>query len=670
MSDKVFNSKELTNQAFALHSANKLDEAEQIYKLLLENSSVDSNILNLYGMLCIAKGNYKKAIELFSKALIINSNPLIMTNLAKAYYMNSDYKKAVLFYNQAADIEPSADIYYSLAIAYKQQKKYDESVESYKKALEHCPESYNVLYNLANLYKEIGDLKNAIIYATKAEFVNPNDEDIQTLLATIYEMQNEHLKAINCLEKASLISNNYLYFYNLGVLYSRVNNTEKSIENYRKVLLLKPNHIETLVNLSSVYRDIDKNEALKLLQEAYKLSPEEQNVCLGLAQAYKDLFDNKKSLEILYEMLSKVQNAEAHSLIAINYMDLLNYTEALKEYNIALALEPDNLNFLHGKAMALKYLGKVDEAKLLLEYILSKDTKSLQSVTTLGMMCLQEKDFSRGMELYIQRSKETKFLNLFKEKIWKKGYDFTNKDVLIYSDCGLGDTIMFSRYIPSLQKIARRVILQTDKELIKIMKNSFDRLDVVSKTEKINDYDVVVPIMNLAYALDIDFDNIPFKESYLKTAKKDISNNKLKVGICYQGNKRVFKNRSIPFETISQLLKIQNIQLYSFQIENAENETGDIINLSSQIEDYNDTAGLLQSIDILITIDSSIVHMAGALGVKTILLLPYTAEWRWFNDTETTSWYNSVKIIKQKTPAVWDDVIEKVKAELVNYANK
>ena len=133
-------------------------------------------------------------------------------------------------------------------------------------------------------------------------------------------------------------------------------------------------------------------------------------------------------------------------------------------------------------------------------------------------------------------------------------------------------SVGFHVKVPIIDKIAKKVILQTDKELIKIIKNSFDSIEVFSNTEKVNDYDVVIPIMNLAYALDIDFNNIPLKDSYLKTERKDISSNKLKVGICYQGNKRVFKNRSIPFETISQLSNIQNIQLYSFQIENAENE--------------------------------------------------------------------------------------------------
>ena len=670
MNDKVFNSTELINQAFALHSANKLDEAEKIYQLLLENNSVDSNLLNLYGLLCIAKCNYSKAIELLSKALIINSNAYIMTNLAKAYYMNSDYEKSILFYNQAADIEPTVDIYYSMAIAYKKLERFDEAINAYKKALDIDSNNYNVLYNLANLHKELGQIDISLSVASKAEFINPNDEDIQTLLATIYELKQDYSKAVVCLEKAAKLSNNYLYFYNLGVLYSRIKNFDKSIENYRKVLLLQPKHVETLVNLSSVYREIDKNESLSLLREAYEISPDETNVCLSLAQIYKDLFDNKKSLEVLYQLLSRVQSAEAHSLIAINYMDLLNYSEALKEYNIALALEPSNLNFLHGKAMALKYLGMFDEAKLLLEYIVSKDKKSIQSETTLGMMCLQQKDFHRGMELYIQRSKETKFYNIFKDRIWKKGCSFKDKSVLIYSDCGLGDTIMFSRYIPALLSVAKRVILQTDSELVQIIKNSFSGVDVVSKTEKIDEYDIVIPIMNLAYALDIDFDNIPYSEGYLKAEKKELSSEKLKIGICYQGNKRVFKNRSIPYSVISRLSTIQNIQLYSFQLENSENECDNIINLSSQISNYNDTAGLLQSLDILVTIDSSIAHMAGALGVKTYLLLPYTAEWRWFNDYEITPWYDSIKIFKQKSPACWDDVIDKVKTELVNYANK
>ncbi len=667
MDKKIINSKELTNQAYALHCANKLDEAEKIYSILLENNSSDPNVLNLYGLLCLSKGNHKKAIELLSKALIFNKDAYIMTNLAKAYYMSSDIEKSLIFYKQAVELAPSEDIYYSMGIAYKQLNHLDKAIEAYKKALTINPNNYNALYNLAVVYSDNNDIKNAISIASKAEFINPNDVDIHTLLSTFYESQNEYKKAIIHLEKAAQITNNYIYFYNLGVLYSKIENINKSIENYKKVLVLNPTNIETLVNLSTLYKNDDKNESIKYLKMAYSIAPNERNVCLALAQAYRDFYDNKKSIEILKRFINEADIADAHTLLAINYMDLQKYDDALASYNKALAQESHNLDILHGKAMALKYLGKFDEAKLLLEYILSKDSKSQQSVTTLGMMLLQQKDFNRGMELYIQRSNETKFLKLFNKKIWTKGFDFTDKIVLIYSDCGLGDTIMFSRYIPFVQKIAKKVVLQTDKELVSILKDSFEGLDVYSKSEKVEEFDIAVPIMNLAYALDIDFNNIPLSHGYLKSDAKPLSSEKIKVGIFYQGNKRVFKNRSIPFAQINQLSQLDNVQIFSFQLENFENETSNIINLSNSITDYKDTASILKSIDVLVTIDSSIVHMAGALGVKTYLLLPHTAEWRWFNDEATTPWYNSIEIFKQKTPTSWVDVIERVKDRLNKY---
>lgn len=667
MEKKIINSKELTNQAYALHCANKLDEAEKLYELLLENNSSDPNVLNLYGLLCLSKGNPQKAIELLSKALIFNKDAYIMTNLAKAYYMSSNIEKALVFYKQAVELQPSEDIYYSMGIAYKQLNHLDEAIESYKKALNINPNNYNALYNLAVVYSDNKNIRNAISIATKAEFINPNDVDIHTLLSTFYESQGEYEKSINHLEKAAKLANNYLYYYNLGVLYSKIENKQKAIESYKKVLVLNPKHVESLVNLSTLYKTDNKTECLLYLKLAYVISPNEKNVCIGLAQAYRDFFDNDKSIEVLKSYLKDNDNADAHALLAINYMDLLRYEDALSEYNKALSLESHNLDFLHGKAMALKYLGKFDDAKLLLEYILSKDSKSQQSVTTLGMMCLQQKDFYRGMELYIQRSNETKFLTQFSKNIWKKGDIVEDKVVLLYSDCGLGDTIMFSRYIPFIQKIAKKVILQTDKELVGIFKENFDNLDVYSKTEKDFEFDIVIPIMNLPYVLDMDFDNIPLSEGYLRAVAAPINSNKLKVGIFYQGNKRVFKNRSIPFDKIEKLSELSNIDLYSFQLENAENEKANIINLADKISNYKDTAQLLKGIDILVTIDSSIVHMAGALGVKTFLLLPYTAEWRWFNDNYSTPWYQSVRIFKQSSSSSWDEVINQVKDALSNY---
>lgn len=648
--------RELSEKAFLFHQKGMLKEAEELYSGLLEINPDDANILNLYSMLCLAKSKTKKAIDMLSKALILNNCPKIMLNLAKAYHMDGDIDNAIILYDKVVDIEPSVDTYYSLGIAYKQNGDLKSAVETYKKALELNPDNYNVLYNLSVLYKDTNDIKNALKIAQKAEYINPNDEDIHTFIAGLYENVGNYKKSIVHMEKALQFSKNHLYYYNLGVLYSKIENKKAAILNYEKVLEIVPKHVESLVNLSSVYKETNIEKALSFIQKAYEINSSDKLVRLAYARICRDMYLNEKSIKLL----AGLNDAEAFSLLAINYMDLGEYEKALSYYEKALNIDK-NSNYLHGKAMALKYLGFFNEAKRLLENI---NEKTVQTETTLGMMYLQEKNFYKGMELYIKRSEDTKFKKLFSKNIWSNESELTDKVVLVYSDCGLGDTIMFSRYIQCLNKIAKKVILQTDKELVSILKNSFSDIEIFSKTEKNIGYDVVIPIMNLPYALNIDFDNIPLSKSYLEATSTQLESDKIKVGIFYQGNKRVFKNRSIPYDKINQLSELKNIQLFSFQLENNEDETENIINLKNRIKDYFDTASLLKSIDVLVTIDSSIAHMAGALGVKTYLLLPYTPEWRWFNDNETTPWYKSITIFKQKSPNNWDEVIERVKCKL------
>ena len=675
----VQNYKEISDSAFLLHTQNKYDEAEKLYEKLLEISPEDVNILNLYGLLCIAKCKYDKAITLLSKALILKNTSYIQTNLAKAYLSNNETDKAIKLLTQAAEKEPNDDTFYSLAFAYRKVNNNEKAIFYYEKSIEINSNNYNANYNLSIIYKDLNKLDDAIYYANKCSFIKPNNVEIYILLSNLYELNNNIDYAIKALERALLINpNEYLYYYNLGVLYSKLDKIEKSTFNYLNALKINPKSIQTLVNLCVLYKDKDKERALKYILKAKEIAPCEKNVLLNLAQIYRELYKNNKSIDVLNSLL-KVDTSkhEAYSLLAMNYMDMGEYNLALNFYNKAIDISPLNINYLHGKAVALKYLGCIEESKKILEYILKINPNEKQSQIILGMMYLTNKDFNNGIKLYRQRSEDTNFKRVFKEKCWDKGDEVKNKNVLLYSNCGLGDTIMYSRYINFLSKITKNIILQTDKTLVSLLSRNFPNISVVPKSKILDEeYDTVVSIMDLQYLLDMDFNNIPYSEAYLKANKElvkyfsnlDIFNNSnKKAGIFWQGNKKIFKNRSINFEVLSSILKLNNISYYSFQIENTVENCDKFINLNKYIKNYDDTAALLSNMDILVTIDSSIVHMAGALGVKTILMLPYTAEWRWFNDTKTTPWYNSVKIFKQTKINDWNDVIARVKDELLNY---
>ncbi len=665
--------KELSDKAYSLHCSNHLDDAEKIYIELLNENPNDVNILNLLGLLYLSKQKFDIAITYLTRALVLKKDVYVAANLGKAYFMNNQAEYAVRIYNSALEIEENDDLYYSLAIAYKKLKDYENAIKSYKNALRINPEKYNALYNLANLYNELEDTDNAVLYAEKALAINGNDENLYVLLSGCYENKNDYDNAVYMLQKAVLLNpKNNLYFYNLGVLFSKLNQDDNAINAYLRSIQLNSRHIESYVNISAIYRNSDKNIALEYLEKAYNINPEAQNVLLGLAQIYKDFCENKKSISYLEKIIiNNKNNAEAYSLLGANYMDIADYEKALDCYNKAAAISPKNNNYLHGKAIALKYLGSVGECKSILENIVRNDKNQTQSSIALGMIYLSEGDFYNGMRLYRMRSYESKLKTVFKDKIWDENIDITGKNILVYSDCGLGDTIMFARYLPELSKKVNNITLQTDKELVKILKDSFPEINIISKGIMPPDYDFVIPMMDLSLALKKDFSDIPFKDSYLKVEDDKRFDNleilktqKKRIGLFWQGNKHILKNRSISFELISRFFENKNINFYSFQIDVEAKESENFYNLKKYIKDYSDTALLLNKMDLLITVDSSIVHMAGAIGKRTYLILPCTAEWRWFKDEKNTLWYNSVELFRQKNSNDAGGVIDRIKDKI------
>lgn len=664
--------KELTDRAFLLHKQNKLKEAEQIYSLLLTINPDDTNLLNLSGMLYIAKKEYTYAIKNLTKAIILNPNTYIMANLAKAYFYNNEIDNAIIIYKQAIDIKPNDDLYYSLAIAYKKINDYNSAIEAYKNAIKLNPTNYSAYFNLALIYKDKKEYKTSIEILKSAEKIKPNDDGLYSTLAEIYTCMKDYESAKAEYNRAvSINKENYIYYYNLAVLYSKSDDIKNSIINYKTSLKINPNYAPALLNLGILYNDINKLKSLHYIEKAYKIAPTENNICLAYAHILRKTGKNIKSIKLLYDILkNNPKNDNARYLLSLNMIDVGEYEKSLEICDNALKVNPKNFELIHAKAVALRYLNRCNEAKKLFAHVINGTKNNHLSCISLGMIYLKEKNFEKGMELYSKRSYDTTFFKEYKSKYWEKGTDFKDKTVLLYSDCGYGDTIMFSRYIPFLENYAKKVILRTDKTLLTLLQANYPNIEIIPKEKNCENYDIVMPIMNIAYALNMDFNNIPFSKGYLKCEtdceNKDIfKKNKINVGIFYQGSQFVLKNRSIDYRHLTPLFDNNKFNFYSFQIENSQKEGID--NLSKYIKNHYDTAKFLKHTDILITVDSSIAHLAGAMGVKTYLLLPYISEWRWFDNTERTEWYDSIKIIKQTKVNSWDDVIIKLKNELMQY---
>ncbi len=673
--------KELSDKAFSCHQNGDLETAATIYAELLKINPDDANILNLSGLLMLATGNTAGAIDYITKAFIINPTGQIAGNLAKAYYSAGMYPKAVKLYLEALKMEESDDIYYSLGLAYKKSGDLDSAIEAYHNALEQNPGNYSSCYNLALAYSDKGDITSALFYAEKCAILRSDDEALFAVLSGLYEQTGDYEKAVSALEKAAEINpNNFSYFYNMAVLNAELNRTKKAIDCYFKAIAISPEHIETYVNLSNLVRDLKGDEqqnqemALQIILQGYEFNPKDEILLLNLAQLYRDMYKNEDSIRIVNELLAiNPANAQAYWIMALNCMDKCNYEAAFQCYDTALKLEPDNVNFIHGYSVALKYLDRIEESQKLLESIIDREDISEEAKRALGMIYLQNKDFEKGMKLYHNDVDDLKLKRNIGGKTWEFGDDLEGKSVVVYTNCGLGDTIMCARYLPLLKEKVKSLILQTDKDIAPIMQDSYPMINVILKSDETPQNDFVLQIMDIISALNMDLNNIPFADGYLKVNDKAVkmyselpffNTDKKKIGLFWQGNRKILKNRSIDFNILKQLTDNKDCNFYSFQLGEKIQETDNLIDLTPHIKDYSDTAALLKNIDILITIDSSIAHMAGALGVKTYLLLPKTAEWRWFYDDKTTPWYSSMTVFRQTESNNWNEVIDRVKKAL------
>ena len=290
-----------------------------------------------------------------------------------------------------------------------------------------------------------------------------------------------------------------------------------------------------------------------------------------------------------------------------------------------------------------------------------------ETMISLGMLYLKQKKFKKGYDLFFNRSNygtDKKLLNK-----WSPNTDF-EKEVVVVCDQGYGDHIQFSRYLSYLKQKVEKIFVAGRDALKEIFIKNFPFIEYISYDE-IDSNMQAIRITDLAYALGIDFENIPSKEGYLKSETENITSDKLKVGLCWEAGSagiRTMINRTISVNELEPIFNLDEIQTYSFQVNDSmkgNEKYSQMINLAKDFNNFEDTAKALKAMDVVVTVDTSVAHLAGALGVKTYLLLPFASDWRWFMDNKKTPWYESVEIIKQTDALTWDkqiiEVVEKLK---------
>ena len=509
------------------------------------------------------------------------------------------------------------------------------------------------------------------------------------------EIYREAISSITDEAERNCVINQYI---NQAINYAQKLNLDKkyieAIEQYRNIMKYSGFPINIYKNIGLCMKSIGNADlAIKFLKRFEEISPDKEDVYVYLADlTYTDIKDNRKAIEYYEKALEKnpnnfsIYNMLGH-LYSTCYQD--KYKDKQIEYlTKAYELAPNNRIVVKNLAYVL---GKFDEVQKADEFYakLMYLSPTHSDLHAYGAYLVRHQRFAEGFKFLQHRFQKEDLNNVAfpqllttKKKKWNIKFDIKDKRILVHFEQGFGDSIMFVRFIDELKKMCKEVSLVVQRQLVDLFKDS--KLGVEIYTEEqipsIN-YDYWIPMMDLPIVCETKPSTIPKAGGYLKVPKAKINaykkqyindNDKIKIGICYEGTLASKEtDRDIPLSYLYPLMKLPDVEVYSFQVDDLTNQMdrvppdANLIRLGRTFKNWEDTACAMNCMDFMVSTDNGVMNLAGALGIKTFGLFNRIVEWRWFKvEGEDIAWYKSIKPFQCPTSGEWETPVSKVMEEI------
>ena len=368
--------------------------------------------------------------------------------------------------------------------------------------------------------------------------------------------------------------------------------------------------------------------------------------------------------------------------------ELKRFEEALESYDRALMLRPDYAEALSNRGWTLHELKRFDEALASYDRALMLRPDYADAHFNEACCRMLIGDFNRGWEKNEWRWETGQARNTkrnFAQPLWVGSNEITGKTILLHAEQGFGDTIQFCRYVPLVTQRAARVILEVQRPLHGLMCTLPGATRIISRGDPLPDFDMHCPLFSLPLALGTRLETIPSRVPYLtpsgahleKWKRRLPASGGARVGISWAGNPkfRTDFNRSIGLRPLLPLLAQTGVQFFGLQKDLREGDrellrqNPQIVYLGDEIQSFDDTAAIISLMDLVISSDTSIVHLAGALGKPTWVLLQFVPDWRWLLDRDDSPWYPTARLFRQDDTREWDNVIARVDAALHDFVS-
>jgi tetratricopeptide (TPR) repeat protein len=473
----------------------------------------------------------------------------------------------------------------------------------------------------------------------------------------------------------------------LGLIAHHANRPEPAIELITRAIASDPSVPLYHMNLARVYRGAAKHEeALASATRAAQINP-------AFVEAHVERAAALKALDRLDEAESAARAAVraapghpgGHGALANVLADQGRFDQAMEEYRTTLKIAPDWAEALSNYGEALRKRGKYAEAEPYFRRAIALTPEVGDPHFNLSIVLLVTGRFDEGWREYEWRWRQIGVqMRVYDPPLWD-GSDLGGKSIILWSEQGLGDTIQFIRYVPMLrQRGAGKIVVVTDRPIANLVRTVEGIEEVYIKGDTLPRTQSQCPIVSLPLKFNTTLESIPARVPYISVDSQMVawwrerlqpSSAKKNVGIAWAGSavNKNDRNRSARLSDFSPLAGVANVRFISLQIGAPSKQltsapTGlQIDDATPDVRDFNDAA-LIAQLDLVITVDTSICHVAGALARPVWTLLPFVPDWRWLLDRDDTPWYPTMRLFRQNRRGDWSDVMARVRDELVKFA--
>ncbi len=554
----------------------------------------------------------------------------------------------------------------------------------YRRSLKADPRCPQALHLMGLLAQQAGQYPESIRWLEEALALNPDDPDTLNSLADTYLGQGQVQSASRCFQRlAELLPQSAEIHHRLGKTQERLGEWGAGLESYRRALALQPDSPDLYGSLARLQcKQGAFAEAAETCRHALALDPNQPEILSLLGNALTDLGNYGAAVEALRRALT-LQPDSPPALFGLGYFferkgDLAS---AMDAYRTVLKLHPQlsRAHLLLGSAQLLQ--GNIEEAAECFERVLKLEPDSAEARAYHGLIHLKQGNFRRGLSEYEDRWSTAygfRFRRKFSQPLWK-GEPLEGSRILLHCEQGMGDTLQFVRYVPLVAARGGKVVLEVQPRLHRLLAQTPGAAEVICRDEALPEVDSQCPLLSLPLALGTELSTIPAPVPYVRPDpleaeawRQRLPGNSLRIGLAWAGNPLHPHElwRSIRLEQLAPLTKVEGTTFYSLQMGAPAEQVKQlgtrvhIIDLQGEQKDFADTAAIVANLDLVISIDTSVAHLAGAMGKPVWVILSKSADWRWFLDRADTPWYPMTTLFRQSTLGNWQDVMARVEREL------